>query len=250
MAINWNEYPKRSLVAKIDESVVTKLPDNYAGTNSDVHLADAFTATLNRKTFNQITRTPDAANALYITDTVTNGKKFVSFFSKYALDTTDENIYWDFLNIIGTPSLTVNQISYLVNLAAHFKGRELAQMFSTVNSIIVYQRKNLDVATANLTLPTIEAVENLYRLGEVLRAEGVVMETQYLWVASSHWDTDEVITLIGEGMPIARALQLYQLGYESIDEIVNYGAGAIPESWLDRIFSDDFDDEDDFMSIV
>jgi hypothetical protein len=233
--MRWTEFPSIDVLAEVAPDVVSQLPEKYLGKNTDKNVAEAFATTLKRKTFDEIRDTdihPSMEGYLDSRD----GKTYATHFSRYALDVEDESIFWDFYALTDSmPSR--ERVFYLVNLAAHYQGAELQKVMSTVSSIYRYQRKNLELADADVTFPTIAGIREVFELARILRAEGVVMESQFLWVASSHWRSDEVISLIEENLPIARALQLYQLGFTTIEEIVSYD-NMIPSSWIDRIFSD------------
>lgn len=235
MPIQWSEYPTLENIYAINPSI--ELPKTYKGKNVDADLANAFVNTLTRRTFQEITETESLENFPKSTPAE---KRYLRDFPRYAVSLNDETIYWDYLNILRSNKLTVSDVSYLILLTSKWSGEELQQVLATLMAIHNYQRstKEADSSIAIETAkPSITQIEEIFKLGLILRGEGVVMSAQYLWIAADKWKPEEVLELLEEGLPIIKALQLYQLGFNSIQEMVEYD-DMIPESWIERIFSE------------
>ena len=168
--------------------------------------------------------------------TTRNERQYAREYLRFGLALDDVSSYYDFLNIFDKEALSVDEIYYTVSLASAYSGRRLTSVLSVFKSIYDYQVNVLERNPKEIVMPKISEFENLFDLTKVLRSEGITMEHPYLWIASSHWPTAEVLQMIEEGLHIRRAMELYTMGFTSMDEIIEY-SGILPDSWLDRIMN-------------
>lgn len=73
-------------------------------------------------------------------------------------------------------------------------------------------------------------------LNKALRREGIVLTATEVFYCSINWDTAEVFSLIEQGMSLADALKMYDVGFKTVEEIVEY-SGGVPMDWIDRILN-------------
>lgn len=73
-------------------------------------------------------------------------------------------------------------------------------------------------------------------LNKALRREGIVLTATEVFYCSINWDTSEVFSLIEQGMSLADALKMYDVGFKTVEEIVEY-SGGVPMDWIDRILN-------------
>jgi hypothetical protein len=74
-------------------------------------------------------------------------------------------------------------------------------------------------------------------LNKALRAEGIVLPATEVFYCSLAWSEGEIFNLIERGLSLSDALKMYEVGFKTIDEIVEFG-GSVPTSWIDAILND------------
>lgn len=228
-----NDNPAKDTLYSVDPTVLTLLPDNYEGENTSSHLASAFVHAINKTGSYTALNTTDVAE---IPDDMRrgNGRLFADAYARFIKNENDYSIYYDLLNVFDTPKLTSEQIFYGITLIQAYGGtRTRNGILNTLHGIYRYKKENMQSTTE---LVELDQLENLFALSSVLRKEGVQIPISSLWVCSTHWTADEVIHLIAEGLEIRKAVELYGMGFTTMDEILNYGT-TIPDSWLDRIIN-------------
>lgn len=81
---------------------------------------------------------------------------------------------------------------------------------------------------------SVEEIRKFILLNKSLRREGIVLTATEVFYCSLNWDTEEVFTLIEKGNSLSEALKMYDVGFKTVDEIIEYSDG-IPMDWIDRI---------------
>lgn len=227
------ENPSIAALTEIDPAVIQKLPANYAGTNDSPALANLFVNALNKvDTYAAL----NTVNTDLIPDGMTRGnpKKFAVAYLRYIKDSTDFGLYYDFQQVFKSDTLSDEHIFYALTLIQTYGNRTRNGILNTLNSIYAYEQ-NLEPKKKREPI-SIESLNNLFALANVLRSEGVQIPIDNLWVCSTHWTAPEVIEMIAEGLELRKAVELYTLGFTTMEEILNYGQD-LPDSWLDRILN-------------
>lgn len=80
----------------------------------------------------------------------------------------------------------------------------------------------------------VDEIRKFILLNKSLRREGIVLTATEVFYCSLNWDTEEVFTLIEKGNSLSEALKMYDVGFKTVDEIIEYSDG-IPMDWIDRI---------------
>ena len=230
-SIKWSAFPTLATLEKVYPTAVDKLPENYKGTSEDKFLAFSVGHALETKTFAELAHFKPTIPAYMDTP---NSRKFAQEFVRFA-DVADIDAYYDFIALFNRQRLTDHEIHYVVSLATMYSGARLNHALSVVSAIHKYQTDDLERRENEIVFASVEELENLFALSRVLRREGLLMETRFLWVASSHWQAEEVLKLIEEGLPIRKAMELYTMGFTSVDEIITF-SDMLPDSWVSRIF--------------
>lgn len=240
MSNQWGFFPTIEAIIEVDDSIVDRLPVDYAGTVDNRSLAEAFVFAFERKPFTDINV---VAHPDFVAPFVSQpqGTIYAQLAHMYAMDREDAVIFWDFLSLNKNKTLSVSMFYYIVGLLSKFTGARLTNVFMMVSAIHAHQladRYELE----NIQLPTIATINNIDVISAMLRAEGAPVEARKLWLASLSFPPSEVMRLLEEGLPIERAVQMYELGYTTVDEIKE-NINAIPESWIESLFGD-FSTED------
>lgn len=223
------QNPSRETILAVDATALSLLPTNYSGTSENKDLTALFVKTLQKvgsyKELNTI-------NLDSIPEDMAKGNAlcFATNYLRFIRNGTDFNIYYDFQRIFKASKLSDNVIYYTLQLLDHYGENARFSVFNIVNTIL---SENPEPVT---TLPSIDKLDNFFNLAKVLRKEGVQIIPASLWLCSTHWNVEEVITMISEGLPVQKAVELYNMGFETMDEIIEYG-NDIPSSWLDRIIN-------------
>lgn len=245
-AIDWQALPsaeafdkagQRSLEELVDAGI---LPSFYAGTRKSTYTALALLNQLELRSFEEIISRPKNKDG-----ELTKELEYAGF-HMYALDSADAYLHWSFFDIFGYLDYEEGSkiTDYFCYLASGYSGETLSNVTDILHSIIPFQVQEFNRKVAEFELPTLAEYQNIFELSKILHDEGVVMATNYLWLASRHWSSKTVLSLIEERLPIIKAFQLYQMGFTTLEEMKEYN-NMIPEDWLARIMGDE-DDSDTF----
>ena len=229
--INNKKFPTLATLEKVWPGTESKLPLDYAGTSEDKHLAYSFGSALQRMTYDEFISIPKPVAPDYMVRK--DAKLFATEFLRFNLNKDEIDSIYDFDNLF-VGALSESDVNYCVAIASKYSGNKLTNVLSILNIIRDYQIETLERKGKEIVLPTIEELENLFSLSAVLRSEGIVMATQYLWVAASHWKSEEVLLMVAEGLELRKAMELYTMGFTTMEEIIEY-SDIIPDSWIDRI---------------
>jgi hypothetical protein len=165
-----------------------------------------------------------------------NAKSFAAEFLRFGLPLIEIDSYYDFLNVLDRETLTLQEIRYCVSLASKYSGNRLTNALSVVRAIRKYQVDYLERPESEIVYASVSELENLFALAKVLRSEGIMMQSEHLWVASSHWSVDEVLAMIEEGLELRRAMELYIMGFTTMEEILAFSS-ILPDTWVDRVLN-------------
>lgn len=227
-----SENPTREAIVAIDPTVISMLPQDYNGKNVDARLAKLFVESITAA---------GSYDALNIVDSQNipaemrkgNARKFANRHIRFNKGNNDFGIYYDFLNVFSTDTLNDEQLTYAVSIIKTYGNRTRNGVLNTLNSIYAYK---IGVLGEPRDIIPLSELENLFALSNVLRKEGVQIGIAHLWVCSTHWTTSEVVTMISEGLEIRKAVELYTMGFKTMEEILEYGV-TIPDSWLNRLLN-------------
>ena len=173
-------------------------------------------------------------NTSLIPEAMNTGKArfFAKTYLRFIKDASLLPIYFSFLSLYGKKTLTNEQVYYVVHLIAHFGDKAKRGL---VNVISAARASNEEyILEQDRHDPTVAELDNYYALNRFLREEGLVIDPKSLWVCSTHWTPDEVIELIAEGMEIRKAVELYTMGFSSVEEIIEH-QNTLPDEWINRI---------------
>lgn len=239
MSINWSFYPTLEMVKSVNSEVAATLPSSYDGTVENRSLAEALIATLGRKSFDEIEQSAplDFVSPYGMQP---GGPVYAELAYRYAIDTNDAVLFWDFLSLNEGKRLPVSTFYYICSLLSVFSGQRIMNVFMMI-SAIHKQQKTEGYAVDKIQLPTVATITSIDEMSRILREEGAPVEARKLWIASLTFPPSEVIRLMEEGLPLERAVQLYDLGFTTIDEIKS-NINSIPDSWMDALFGDMEDD--------
>lgn len=212
---------------------IPKLPDDYDGQADDDSLAYSLGAALEKLTFVELTKIKVKTPAYMDT---ANAKSFASEFLRFGLPLTEIDSYYDFLNVLDRETLTLPEIRYCVSLASKYRDARLTNALSVVRAIRKYQVDYLERKEPEVVYASVIELENLFALAKVLRGEGIMMQSEHLWVASSHWSVTEVLAMIEEGLELRRAMELYIMGFTTMEEILEFST-ILPDTWVDRVLN-------------
>jgi hypothetical protein len=71
-------------------------------------------------------------------------------------------------------------------------------------------------------------------LNKALRSEGVVLTATEVFYCSLAWSEQEVFNLLEKGLSLSDSLKLHEVGFKTIDEIVEYGSN-VPMDWVNQL---------------
>ncbi len=237
--IDWALLPTRAVLKEVSGLNLEQLslPKNYAGRRSTKWSALSLLTKLENNSFSEILLTePSQTSPNWLT---------YAGFHLFALNPEDAYHGWVFYDVFknGQREPTTDKADYVVYLASNYAGPKLERVIDAVSAIINQQlESDATITLKTVELPTVADLGNLFNLAQILHDEGIVMSTRHLWIASKHWTSEMVLQLIEEGMPILKALQLYQMGFTTIEEMQIYDE-MIPEEWMLRILGDGNDDD-------
>lgn len=227
-----SENPTREAISAIDPKALALLPNDYSGVNTDSRFAKLFVDSIIEAGSYDALNTVDGTS-IPPEMTKGNARKFANRYIRFIKGGKDFGIYYDFLNIFNTENLNNEQMAYSIALIKRYGDKTRNGVLNTLNSIYVYKKDSLGEGRDIIPL---QELENLFSLASFLRKEGIQIGIGHLWVCSTHWTTDEVITLISEGLEVRKAVELYTMGFTTMEEILTFGAD-IPDSWLNRLLN-------------
>lgn len=225
-----SDNPVKNLLSEKAQALV---PADYAGTNKSELLANLYSQKLeNGSTVAELSlvalEVSGEQNLLVqtqaivkrLTDDSVDVKRgdFISTFyslSEYLNFENQENAYYlvELYNTLDAYHTNLNLGSTVRHLYSLKKGRD-----------------------ENGRIPSAE-IRKYILLNKALRAEGIVLPATEVFYCSLAWSEGEVFNLIERGLSLSDALKMYEVGFKTIDEIVEYG-GSVPASWIDAILSD------------
>jgi len=212
---------------------ISKLPEDYNGVEDDDSLAYSLGSALERFNFEELLQIKPKLPTYMET---ANAREYAREFLRFGLPISEVDSYYDIVNVLKKETLTLREIRYGVSLASKYTGNRLTNALSVISSIRNYQLGYLERKENQVVYATVAELENIFALAGVLRKEGIMFPSEYLWVTSSHWTADEVLLMIEEGLEIRRAMELYTMGFTTMEEIVNF-ASVLPDAWLDRMLN-------------
>lgn len=245
--ISWHALPSAKSLTEAGERSFDELvslgllPASYSGRAKDRFLALALLNSLQHASFDElVSRNKDVAVGSMDRDLAGAG------FPMYALNREDAYHYWGYLDLFPDvlPKQWTRFLNYFCYLASLYEGEEFTYAIDLLHSIVPFQLKEMQYNYEELEFPEESQIRNFFALGKVIHMEGVVMSTSTLWLASRHWDSEMVIKLLEEKLPIMKAFQFYHMGFTTIEEMKEYDS-VIPDEWLQRILGDG-DDSDVF----
>lgn len=231
--INSNKFPTIAMIQQVCPLATSKLPEDYNGKVEDLSLAYSLGVALENYSFAELIKIrPKVPDYM---DTA-NAKSFAREFLRFGLPLIEIDSYYDFLNVLGRETLTLQEIRYCVSLASKYRGNRLTNALSVIRAIRIYQVNYLERHESELVYASVSELENLFSLAKVLRSEGIMMQSEHLWVASSHWSVNEVLAMIEEGLELRRAMELYIMGFTTMEEILEFST-ILPDTWVDRVLN-------------
>lgn len=228
------DFPTRELLVELHPAVVSLIPDDYAGEISNSHLAYAVGKALtNGISYDSILNETFELPGFLEID---NAKKYADLIFRLGANKDNIFTYYDLTSIFEHNYLTDEEIFFGLALTLRYEtSPAITGAISTFRAIYEYQTGYLERKPEQIVLPMIADFDNLTALGRILRSEGIIMPQANLWVASSHWTAQEVLLMLEEGLNLEKAMELYMLGFTTMEEIITYGE-ILPETWLNRIF--------------
>lgn len=214
------------------------VPEGYEGSSKNVTLANLFVYALNNGVSWERLMSPvllpdvsfkGATQEVNVAKLYATINRFVDV--KW---NTVVSLYWSLHSTLDFK----NEEAYF-RLAEHYThivitfGNELyAPSFNTLYQTILpaIQKKK-----ETSFIPTGHIVEYLL-LNRALREEGVVLPMSDVFQCSVIWTGEEIFKLLRNGKSLSEALNLHQIGFKTVDEVIEY-AGAIPETWIDLILN-------------
>lgn len=229
VSFDKNDNPIASLLTDKARSLV---PADYDGTSTSPALARLFSARLE------------------------NGAT-VAELSSVVLDEVSDNA-----NLVRTQAIAKRlgnkvdvsradfaSLYFSLSESLNFEDKENAYYLAEVFSVMGSQNANANISTTvrhlyslnkgrdeNGRVPADE-IRKYILLNKALRAEGIVLPATEVFYCSIAWNEGEVFNLIERGLSLTDALKMYEVGFKTIDEIVEYG-GSVPTSWIDAILND------------
>lgn len=110
---------------------------------------------------------------------------------------------------------------------------DLSPLATNVGSTVA-QLYSLNRGRDENGLVPVPEIRKFILLNKALRKEGVVITATEVFYCSLNWATDDVFSLIENGKSLSEALKMYDVGFTTVQEIVDY-SDSIPTSWIDRI---------------
>lgn len=208
----------------------TKIPEDYLGDETDENLIALLAEALQDSTLLEI----NTIDTSLIPESMKTGKArfFAKTYLRFIKDASLLPLYFSFVNVYGKKTLTNEQTYYVVRLLAHFRDKAKRGLVNVITSARASNEEY--ILEQDRHDPTIPELDNYFALQRFMKEEGLVIDTKSLWVCSTHWTPEEVIELIAEGMEIRKAVELYTMGFSSVEEII-HNQNTFPEEWINRI---------------
>lgn len=223
-----NDNPSKDVMSA---EVSAMLPDYYSGVNSSSILADIYSQKiLDGYTVEDLSEiiiaVPDLIDSLTLT-------KIMMY--RFGLQEEADGGFFNSLFYSLNETLDFNDkenIFYITQL--HMKVSPLiagGNIGSTVRHLYSLNRGRDD----NGRVP-VEEIRRFILLNKALRKEGIVLTATEVFYCSLNWGESDVFSLIEKGLSLNEALKMYDVGFKTVDEIVEY-SGGVPMDWIDRILS-------------
>lgn len=224
--------PHENPAKKLLES--TNIPKNYEGSSTSQLLTQLFNTAVktgNTKNLHQISMEQygmsDDETLYFFTARVLRFNPTVSV-------NTVKNIYWNLKKIID-----MNNPTFHYQIAENYQ--TVQQVFPNIvpDLSIFYKTLFEEQHRINKTVTTVapvagEKIVNFILLNKSLREEGIVLPVRETIACSARWEQKEIFTILQQGTKLSEAIKLYDIGFKTVEEIVNY-AETIPETWIDLI---------------
>lgn len=206
------------------------LPNDYEGVNPSAILADVYSSKIENGLSYQELSSVSVENLPDIVDNITVAELVMNRFQV----TAEKN---DFVSLFYSLAENVD-----------FNDREniyyVAQLYNTVKPLV--KTNNIGSTVRHLyglkrgrdeagRVPVNE-IRKFILLNKALRSEGVVLTATEVFYCSINWAESEVFQLLETGISLSESLKLHELGFKTIDEIVEY-SGGIPNDWIDLILN-------------
>jgi len=202
------------------------IPANYSGKNTNSDLAQLFVDTI---------ASTGATVAELAHNKVAVGDMKKNLFSLFVANATRFGIkdaastFYTLQEILDLTS--DEKFFYLLNFAAYYKG-EMVSMAPTLRQI--YSFPQWEDAADDRGLIPLATVDHFLKLSETLREEGIILPSKDLFICATRWGDKEVLDLLFRGLDLEEAVKMYEIGFTTIEEIVEY-YGNVPSSWMDKM---------------
>lgn len=206
------------------------LPENYEGVNPSSILADVYSAKLESgSTVEELSQiavkdVPEIIDSKTVTEIVMSRFGFA-----------DETAKSDFVSLFYSlgESIDFNEVEnsfYVAQLYTRVKPLITANNIgSTVRHLYSLKRGRDESGRV-----PVQEIRKFILLNKALRSEGVVLTATEVFYCSINWEENDVFRMLETGLSLSESLRLHELGFKTIDEIVEY-SGNIPDSWIDLI---------------
>lgn len=204
--------------------------ETYEGNNTSSILADVYSAQLmNGRTVDEMSAVPmdtmpDLIDNMAVTKIIMNRFGF-----------SNESEQSDFVSLFYTLNETLDfnnvENSYYVS-QLYSKVKPLvasANIGSTVRHLYGLKRGRDEAGRV-----PVSEIRKFILLNKALRSEGVVLTATEVFYCSINWAETDVFRLLETGLSLSESLKLHELGFKTIDEIVEY-SGGIPDDWINLI---------------
>jgi hypothetical protein len=227
------ENSDNPVLSNLSENAKALVPADYAGTNTSLSLARLYSAKLE----NGVSVAELSSVVLDETPAENNNLVRTQIITKRLGDNVDVKRA-DFMSLFFSLSESLNfedkeNAFYLVELYNTLSPITNGTNIGATSRHLYSLKKGRDEANR---IPVGE-VRKYILLNKALRAEGIVLPATEVFYCSLAWSEGEVFNLIERGLSLSEALKMYEVGFKTIDEIVEFG-GSVPTSWIDAILSD------------
>ena len=204
--------------------------DTYEGSNSSSILADVYSAQLVKGTSVEDMSVIEVEDMPDLIDNMAVAKLILTRFG-YG----EESEQSDFVSLFYTLNETVDfnnldNIYYVAQLYTRVKPLIASNNIgSTVRHLYGLNRGRDEAGRV-----PVSEIRKFILLNKALRSEGVVLTATEVFYCSINWAENDVFRLLESGLSLSEALKLHELGFKTIDEIVEY-SGGIPDDWINLI---------------
>lgn len=203
------------------------MPQDYSGNNNSLLLAELYSkkvesgelSNLNQVMFDDEGAVSDFAEAKLLMKRFGLSEKaenpdFISLF--YSLNETLDFSNYD------------NKL-YIVELYNSLSETTQASITSTVRHLY-----SLNRGRDEFNRVPAKEIKKYVLLNKALRSEGVVLTATEVFYCSLAWSEQEVFNLLEKGLSLSDSLKLHEVGFKTIDEIVEYGSN-VPMDWVNQL---------------